>query len=720
MGFAVEFLKFLIGYAWVGFLLSVLFAAISPDFASWAPSNSFGAHLWLYVTTFVGRVYGDAAFVPGVSTLGSVFCSILAVMGYLAPILSASHAIQRFDINKVMGFFPPQGILLLWVLCCIFVSLVSLLYWLGATGGDGGRHEGAHFDSIFYECFMTFHGVTFGHVGGYDNNWARVALSICSVAGYVFPVYAYALLLGEGASRHCCGCHNDLRKSGDVIKSTVVKAIISIFFVMYAICFVVALLAAGSLGEKDALGNEQACDDDGVACTFRDYLWLMTATLNLRVFGDIVTVADVPDLAVCAVCWLGFILPALAALAAAGWHNLTRTVWHAGAILLMLVAAAFVLVASFAGMYHAALDDNVGGAPSYASAFTLAMLDFHAGTGSGQGGKFSEWRPRLALCVLGVLGYFFYPIWIAALTSYGTAEWDHQCKCGYWDDDDVERGATSDGEDRTEALEPYPKDGEAKTSDHRNGVGNAKPEAESPRAEGKQVAIEMVTSAPIAASSPVAQASSPPRSPGRPKESPRKDPRFDDDGARAMGWERGVCPVSGRPYWYNEATDESLWEDPCKVKKEAKEAKVPVSKILKKKSYAGPPEHLKSLTEGLGDRQKRLAAIKKANTMLAQDPSPAKPAGQTTKLTGIAALRAQLRGERARDADVAGLTNKVKANAYTAAESRRKLRDSIVAIEEPKGTEDMGGWTMRVYTAEQCARLGIDKHGKPAGETGKL
>ncbi len=32
-------------------------------------------------------------------------------------------------------------------------------------------------------------------------------------------------------------------------------------------------------------------------------------------------------------------------------------------------------------------------------------------------------------------------------------------------------------------------------------------------------------------------------------------------------------------------------------------------------------------------------------------------------------------------------------------------------IERPQGEEDMGTWTAAVYTAEQQARLGVDKHG---------
>merc|ERR1740130_234341 len=33
-------------------------------------------------------------------------------------------------------------------------------------------------------------------------------------------------------------------------------------------------------------------------------------------------------------------------------------------------------------------------------------------------------------------------------------------------------------------------------------------------------------------------------------------------------------------------------------------------------------------------------------------------------------------------------------------------------VEAPAGEKDMGGWTSRIYTAEQQARLGVDESGK--------
>merc|ERR1712054_525610 len=37
--------------------------------------------------------------------------------------------------------------------------------------------------------------------------------------------------------------------------------------------------------------------------------------------------------------------------------------------------------------------------------------------------------------------------------------------------------------------------------------------------------------------------------------------------------------------------------------------------------------------------------------------------------------------------------------------------------EAPAGEKDMGGWTMRVYTAEQQTRLNVDEEGKPLEST---
>merc|ERR1719272_1019838 len=40
-------------------------------------------------------------------------------------------------------------------------------------------------------------------------------------------------------------------------------------------------------------------------------------------------------------------------------------------------------------------------------------------------------------------------------------------------------------------------------------------------------------------------------------------------------------------------------------------------------------------------------------------------------------------------------------------------------VEAPASTKDMGGWTARVYTAEQQARLGVDEIGDPASSSAR-